>query len=65
MHLQAEHVKQHACTDNHKLAEQAWLRPDEPVCLGLQASYSDDGLLAGAVPLTCGLVAELAVHSGG
>ena len=50
MHLQAEHVKQHACTDNHKLAEQAWLRPDEPVCLGLQASYSDDCLLAGAVP---------------
>ena len=50
MHLQAEHVKQHACTDNHKLAEQAWLRPDELVCLGLQASYSDDRLLAGAVP---------------
>ena len=50
MHLQAEHAKQHACTDAHKLAEQAWLRPDELVCLGLQASYSDDRLLAGAVP---------------
>ena len=50
MHLQAEHVKQHACSDNHKLAEQAWLRPDEPVCLALQASYSDDRFLAGVVP---------------
>ena len=48
--LQAEHVKQHATYDVHKLAEVAFLRPDEPVTLQLQASYDDDRLLAGAVP---------------
>ena len=48
--LQAEHLKQHACPDAHKLAVQAFLRPDEPVHLVLQGSHSDDRLLAGAVP---------------
>ena len=34
--LQAEYVKQHACSDCHKLGEQAFLMPDEPVRLSLQ-----------------------------
>ena len=34
--LQAEHVKQHACSDCHKLAVQAW--PDAPVRLYLQVA---------------------------
>jgi hypothetical protein len=48
--LQAEHLKQHSHYDLHKIAELAWLRPDEPVSLHLQADMSDDRLLAGAVP---------------
>ena len=48
--LQAEYVKQHACSDCHKLGEQAFLMPDEPVRLSLQRDYSDDRLLSGAVP---------------
>ena len=48
--LQAEHVKQHACSDCHKLAVQAFLRPDAPVRLYLQSCHSDDVLLRGAVP---------------
>ena len=45
--LQAEHVKQHACSE---LAVQAFLRPDAPVRLSLQSCHSDDVLLRGAVP---------------
>ena len=48
--LQAEYVKQHACSDCHKLGEQAFLMPDEPVRLSLQRDYYDDRLLSGAVP---------------
>ena len=48
--LQAEHVKQHACSDYHKLAEHAFLRPDVPMRLYLQKDHSDDKLLHGAVP---------------
>ena len=48
--LQAEHVKQHAHYDSHKIAERAYYRPDEPLKLTMQASQSDDRLLAGAVP---------------
>ena len=48
--LQAEHVKQHACSDCHKLAVQAFLRPDAPMRLFLQSCHSDDVLLRGAVP---------------
>jgi len=48
--LQAEHIRQHQDYDVHKLAVLAWLRPDEPVQLKLQASLSDDQLLSGSVP---------------
>ena len=48
--LQAEHIRQHKDQDVHKLAVWAWLRPDEPVQLKLQASLSDDQLLSGSVP---------------
>jgi hypothetical protein len=48
--LQAEHIIQHKDQDVHKLAVLAWLRPDEPVQLKLQASLSDDQLLSGSVP---------------
>ena len=48
--IQAEHIKQHACSDVHKLAVQAYCRPDEPVRLALQRTGSDDRLLSGAVP---------------
>ena len=41
-------VKQHACSDCHKLAVQAW--PDASVRLYLQSCHSDDVLLRGAVP---------------
>ncbi len=34
----------------HRVAVNAWLRPDEPMKLALQASLEDDRLLAGAVP---------------
>ena len=48
--LQAEHVRQHREYDVHKLAVLAWLRPDAPVRLQMQATLSDDALLAGATP---------------
>ena len=48
--VQAEHIKQHACSDTHKLAVQAHLRPEEPVRLALQRTRDDDSLLSGAVP---------------
>ena len=48
--LQAEHIKQHAQYDLHKIAERAYYRPDEPVSLAMQKSDADDRLLAGAVP---------------
>ena len=48
--LQAEHISQHRFYDSHRVAVLAWLRPDAPVELRLQASLSDDRLLAGSVP---------------
>ena len=48
--LQAEHVKQHAHYDLHKVAVAAFLRPDEPVRFAMQATLDDDRLLHGAVP---------------
>ena len=48
--LQAEHIKQHAHYDVHKLAERAYYQPDSPLTLTLQASEEDEALLAGAVP---------------
>ena len=48
--LQAEHLTQHRLYDNHRVAVLGWLRPDAPVELRLQASLSDDRLLAGSVP---------------
>ena len=48
--LQAEHVKQHRHYDVHKMAERAYLQPDKPLSLEMQASEEDDALLAGAVP---------------
>ena len=48
--LQASHISQHATYDLHRLAVQAWLRPELPLQLSLQASLGDDALLAGSVP---------------
>ena len=48
--LQSEHIRQHKEYDAHRLAIQAWLRPDLPVQLALQASLGDDELLARGVP---------------
>lgn len=48
--LQAEHLRQHAHSDVHKVAMQAYFRPDEPVVLALQANSEDDEVLRGAVP---------------
>ena len=48
--LQAEHVKQHAHYDVHKLAERAYFNPGVPVTLTLQSCEEDDILLSGAVP---------------
>ena len=51
--LQAEHIRQHQEYDVHRVATLAWLRPDSPVTLSLQADLSDDRLLAGSVPQPC------------
>ena len=48
--LQAEHIKQHAHYDVHKIAERAYLQPDKPLYVEMQASEEDDALLSGAVP---------------
>ncbi len=48
--LQAEHISLHRVYDNHRVAVLAWLRPDTPVELKLQASLSDDRHLARSVP---------------
>ena len=47
---QAEHVRRHAQSDVHKIAEAAHIKPDEPVRIALQRTLEDDQLLAGAVP---------------
>ena len=48
--LQAEHFAEHRTSDIHKVALYAWMFPDEPVQLKLQASVSDNRLLSGCVP---------------
>ena len=48
--LQAEHIKQHAHYEVHKMSERAHLQPDKPLSLEMQANVEDDALLAGAVP---------------
>lgn len=48
--LQASHVSQHERYDVHKIAVEAFLRPDVPVRIALQATQEDDRLLCGAVP---------------
>jgi hypothetical protein len=48
--LQAESIRQHSLCDYHKVALRAWLRPDAPIEVALQASASDDDLLRGQVP---------------
>ena len=48
--LQAEHIRQHQNYDLHRLAVQAWLRPDAPLRLSLTAALGDDALLAKHVP---------------
>ena len=48
--LQAEHTKQHAHYDVHKISTKAYLRPDEASTTDLQVSAEDDALLSGAVP---------------
>ena len=48
--LQAEHVRSHEKSLGHKFAEASWFRPDEPVCIALQATVEDDRLLSGNVP---------------
>lgn len=48
--LQASQVRQHALSDLHKRAVESFLCPDVPARIALQATESDDRLLAGAVP---------------
>ena len=48
--LQAENIRYHANSLAHKFAEASWFRPDEPVCIALQATLEDDRLLSGNVP---------------
>ena len=48
--LSASHLRKHGVGDNHRLAELAWLQPDAPVQLQLQANLQDDALLRGSVP---------------
>ena len=48
--LQAENIRFHEKSLGHKFAEASWFRPDEPVCITLQATLDDDRLLSGNVP---------------
>ena len=48
--LQAEHIRTHAHSLGHKFAEASFFKPDEPVCIALQATVEDDRLLSGNVP---------------
>ena len=48
--LQAEDFAEHRSSDIHKVALHAWMFPDEPVLLKLQASLSDNRFLSGCVP---------------
>ncbi len=48
--LQAEHVRQHATSETHRLAVAHFLRPDAPIQFLLQETVEDEGLLRGAVP---------------
>ena len=48
--LQAEHIRFHEKSLGHKFAAASWFKPDEPVCITLQATAEDDRLLSGNVP---------------
>ncbi len=48
--LQASQIHQHLGHECHKLASEAFLRPDTPVRVILQPQHGDEGLLHGAVP---------------
>ena len=48
--LQAQNIRQHVHGDVHKIAVEAYFKPDEPISIALQASADDDRLLSGSVP---------------
>ena len=48
--IRASNICQHQHYDVHKIAVEAFFRPDEPISVSLQASIGDDRLLSGAVP---------------
>ena len=48
--LQAENIRYRENSIGHKFADASWFRPDEPVCITLQATLEDDRLLSGNVP---------------
>ena len=48
--LQAENIRCREKSLGHKFAEASWFRPEEPVCITLQATLEDDRLLSGNVP---------------
>ena len=48
--LQAENISYHEKSIGHKCAEASWFKPDQPVCMTLQATLEDDRLLSGNVP---------------
>jgi hypothetical protein len=48
--LQASTIRFHEESLGHKFAAASWFKPDEPVCITLQATAEDDRLLSGNVP---------------
>ena len=48
--LQSKSIFQHSVSDDHRRAQAAYLQPDVPVSISLQASWADDMLLMGKVP---------------
>ena len=48
--LQASNIRYHENFVGHKFVVASWFRPDEPVCITLQATLEDDRLLSGDVP---------------
>ena len=49
-HLQSEHIRKHALSGAHKLAEASFFAPDAPLAVLLQKTIEDEELLQGAVP---------------
>ena len=50
MTVQSEHVRQHALSQEHKLAQAVFFRQDAPLMLPMQNTLDDDELLRGGVP---------------